>query len=434
VAVAAIGYTVAQETKEGDIPLITVSGEKQLVPIAVPNFQPLGGSGDPRDFAGKLRRVLAYDVAVSGFFKVLDPQTYVARAGEGIEGDTISFADWFNVGAQLLVKTGFTLAGSSLRLEGRLYEVSREQGKLVLAKTFAGDASDARFLTHLWGNAIVKFFTNEDGIFTTRIAYSVRNRVEGQVAKNLYVVDYDGNGKRAVTSNTGLNLLPRWSPDGAALLASSTMNRKWEVVRVSLKTGKAKVLSSRRGLNLGGAYSPDGSSVVATLSQDGNSEIYLLTAAGSIKQRLTDHWGIDSSPTFSPDGRRIAWVSDRSGTPQIYVMSADGSNPRRLTFRGSYNQEPDWSPKGDKIAFTGRDQRFDLFTVDVTSGAIDRLTQATGNNEHAKWSPDGRHLVFSSTRGGASSVWLMWADGSNQRPLPGAGKGAYTPAWSPRFQ
>jgi TolB protein len=433
--VAAVGYTVAQEVAPGEIPEITISGDKQLVPIAIPNLKLLGGR-DPRDYATGLRKVLAYDLAVCGLFKVLDPKSYVASPSEGIEPGAINFGDWFNVGAQLVVKTGFSLSGSRLSLEGRLYEVSQNQGKAVLSKTFAGDASDARHLAHLWANAILKYFTNEDGIFTTRIAYARRTRAGGEVAKNLYVVDFDGNGRRALTNNQGLNLLPRWSPDGAAILASSTMNRKWQVVRISLASGRAKVISDYPGLNTGGTYSPDGGKIAVTLSKDGNSEIYLLTAAGGILQRLTDHWGIDTSPAFSPNGRQIAFVSDRSSTPQIYVMNADGSGVRRLTHRGSYNQEPDWSPKGDKVVFSGRDSggKFDLFTVDVSSGSIERLTQGAGHNEHAKWSPDGRHLVYSSTRGGGSGIWLMWADRTNQRPMPGAGAGASTPAWSPRFQ
>ena len=64
-------------------------------------------------------------------------------------------------------------------------------------------------------------------------------------------------------------------------------------------------------------------------------------------------------------------------------MNADGSNQRRLTFQGDYNQTPDWSPKGDLIAFTARDERavFDIFTVRVSDGVIQRLTQNQGNNE-----------------------------------------------------
>jgi TolB protein len=434
-ALFAAGYGLAQDApKEGDIPLITVTGEKKVVPVAVAYFQALGGSSDPRDFRAELRKLVADDLASTGLFKVIEPSTHLAKDTEGIETDTIVFADWFNSGAQLLIKTGFSLSDASLRLEGRLYEVSAQSGRLALNKTFSGDASDARPLAHLWANAIVKYFTGEDGIFNTRIAYTRKHRVKGRPAKNLYVIDYDGHGKRALTSNTGLNLLPRWAPGGAAILASTTMNRRWQIVRISLASSRPKILSSKPGLNLAGSYAPDGSSFLATLSIDGNSEVYLLSGAGEILRRLTDHWGIDSTPTFSPDGSRVAWVSDRSGSPQIYVMGADGSGQRRLTFRGSYNQEPDWSPKGDKIVFSGRDGRFDLFTIDVASGAAERLTQGAGNNEHPKWSPDGRFVVYSSTRKGGSRIYTMAADGTNPRALTNAGAGVYTPAWSPRVQ
>jgi TolB protein len=436
--IAAVGYTVAlgEDTKEGEIPEITISGDKQLVPVGLPNLVQMGGS-DPRDFKSSLRKVLAYDLAVCGLFKVLDLKSYLASPSEGIEPATINFDSWVKTGAQLLIKSGFTLSGSRLQLEGRLYEVSQGQGNMVLNKSFAGDASDARHLAHLWANSIVKYFTKEDGIFTTRIAYSRRSRIDGEIAKNLHVIDFDGNGRRALTNNKGLNLLPRWSPDGAAVIASSTMNRKWQVVRISLASGRVKVISNQYGSNLAGGYSPDGGKIAVTLSKDGNSEIYLLTPTGSILQRLTEDRGIDTSPTFSPDGTRIAWVSDRSGTPQIYVMNANGTGQRRLTFKGKYNQEPDWSPKGDSILFTGRDDsggRFDIFTVDPSNGSIERMTQGAGMNEHAKWSPDARHLVFASTRGGGSGIWLMWADRTNTRPLSQAGLGSYTPAWSPRFQ
>ncbi len=50
---------------------------------------------------------------------------------------------------------------------------------------------------------------------------------------------------------------------------------------------------------------------------------------------------------------------------------------KRITFQGNYNQTPDWSPRGDLIAFTARDERnaFDLFTIDVDTGKVNRLTQ-----------------------------------------------------------
>jgi TolB protein len=54
------------------------------------------------------------------------------------------------------------------------------------------------------------------------------------------------------------------------------------------------------------------------------------------------------------------------------------------------------------IAFTGRDERlvFDIFTMDLRTGKIERLTQNQGSNEDPTWSPDCRLVVYSSSRGG----------------------------------
>jgi TolB protein len=112
---------------------------------------------------------------------------------------------------------------------------------------------------------------------------------------------------------------------------------------------------------------------------------------------------------------------------------ANPKDVRRLTFQGNYNQTPDWSPRGDLIAFTARDERnaFDLFTVNVESGKVTRLTQDQGNNQEPSFSPNGRLIVFNSNRTGASMLWVMTAEGQNQKMLP-LEKGDYsTPDWGP---
>jgi TolB protein len=154
--------------------------------------------------------------------------------------------------------------------------------------------------------------------------------------------------------------------------------------------------------------------------------------SGSNLRRLTRDWAIDSSASFSPDSQKIAFVSERPGTPQIYTMNVDGTSVKRLTFQGNYNQTPHWSPRGDWIVFNARDERlvYDIFKIKPDTGEIVRLTQDQGNNEHPCFSPDGNHVVFSSTRSGESKIYIMNADGTNQRPISRS-KGEYTtPDWS----
>jgi TolB protein len=115
------------------------------------------------------------------------------------------------------------------------------------------------------------------------------------------------------------------------------------------------------------------------------------------------------------------------------MMNADGSEPKRLTFFGNYNQAPAWSPKGNIVAFMGRDERniFDIFLLDVNDPTnVQRLTQDQGNNEDPSWSPDGRHIAFSSNRSGQYKVYIMNADGTNQRLISYAAGAFTSPSWS----
>jgi TolB protein len=182
---------------------------------------------------------------------------------------------------------------------------------------------------------------------------------------------------------------------------------------------------------MGAAFSPDGQRIAVTLSESGNAEIYVLDRSGAILKQLTNTPFIDTSPTWSPDGSRIAFVSDRDGSPQIWVMAADGSGQRRVTRQGNYNQTPKWIPRKDSpplVAFTARDNNlvYDIFTVDVDTGNIARITQGHGSNRSPTWAPDGRALAYESSRGG---IWISTADGRTEKQVYTGN--ATTPAWSP---
>jgi TolB protein len=83
------------------------------------------------------------------------------------------------------------------------------------------------------------------------------------------------------------------------------------------------------------------------------------------------------------------------------------------------------------ITFTARDERnaFDIFTVEVATGKINRLTQDQGNNEEPSFSPNGRMIAFVSTRNGKRQLFVMSADGNFQRQM--STEETSTPSWGP---
>jgi len=104
------------------------------------------------------------------------------------------------------------------------------------------------------------------------------------------------------------------------------------------------VRSSNSYLDWMPRYSPDGTKIVFSSKRDGddNEKIYIMDANGSNPTRLTSGSGQDWYPCFSPDGRKIVFSSNRSGNWEIYVMSVDGSNLTKITDHTSGNSYPFW--------------------------------------------------------------------------------------------
>ncbi len=386
--------------------VIDVESETRgLYPIAVPT-----GVDSDRGLAKTVADVLSFDLKVAGWFKVLDPRSFLADLKK--EGLSIDPPKWKNVGAFGVVKYQAVATGSKIRVEFRLYET--DKGKTpVLSKTYQGSQSDVRAFAHSWANEVVKYFTGEDGFFGSKIAFVTKPRGGG---KRILAMDFDGHGEYALTRNKYINILPAWSPSGGQVAFTSYMRDNPDLYIVGAGGGRPKRISRHRGMNTGASWSPDGSKIALTLSKDGNPEIYIISAStGQIIKRLTRNRAIETSPAFSPDGKEIAFVSDREGTPQIFVMNADGSNQRRVSMNGNYNTTPTWSPQKDRriIAYTTRDGGlFDIVTLDLASGKYTRITQGEGNNEEPAFSPNGRAIAFASVRKGGSGVYIANADGT----------------------
>jgi len=402
-------------------PVIDISGGRvQAYPLAL--ARPLGA----QEAGVAISSVLGQDFERSGLFKLLDPASFLAPASEGLTG--IDFSKWQTVGAQALVKMSCEAAGAeSVTCDLRLYDVSL--GQETLHGTYSAPKNSQRQIAHRFGDDVVHFFTQEPGIFQTRIAY-VR---ESEAGKQIISADWDGFNPQALTG-ASINLLPAWTPDAKLIAFTSFRDGAGaHIFTVDTASRAIKPLVLMGDFATGAAYAPDGSRFLFSASVADNTDVYVSQPDGSAGKRLTDARGIDISASWSPDGKRIAFVSERAGSPQIYTMAADGTDVRRLTYQGNYNQEPAWSPKGDLIAFSGRDEHrvFDLYTVAIESGKVTSLTQNAGTNEKPTWAPNGRYLLFSSTRGGHRQLWMVQPDGSNPHQISNEKSGASDPAWGP---
>jgi dipeptidyl aminopeptidase/acylaminoacyl peptidase len=181
-------------------------------------------------------------------------------------------------------------------------------------------------------------------------------------------------------------------------------------------------------------------------------DVWLIDADGGNNRQITQSPRSDNHPRWSPDGKTIAFLSDRDGVASIYLISIAGGEAAKLTSEPAAIRDFAWSPDAKTIAFNrfdeavpstearvvGEGRRYaHLYTIDVASKEVRRLTRGDFSIFDLDWSPDGTTIAF--TRGPGlgldeqyrTDIYTIPADGGEMRALvvrPGIDwKPAYAP-------
>jgi len=337
--------------------------------------------------------------------------------------------------ASMLAFGNLGASGNNLTVQGWLYDVKNIASPQVLGKQYSDAATSdaARRTAHKFADEIIfRLGGGIAGIAESQIFF-VSSR-SGH--KEIWAMDYDGEGQHQITHLGTISLSPRISPDGSRLAFSSLTKSGWDILMYSMDLNRLLSFPRFGGTNLSPAWSPDGTRLAFSSSRGGDPEIYVVDQSGANLKRLTVSKMPDVSPVWNrKTGAQIAWVSGRTDLPQIYTMESDGTNIQRMTDQG-YAVSPAWSPNGQFLVFSwirhygpGAPGAEDLYIMDIASKQWVQLTHDGGRNDFPSWSPDGRHIVFQSSRSGGEQIWTMLADGSNQKQLTSTGSNTQ-PNWS----
>lgn len=185
------------------------------------------------------------------------------------------------------------------------------------------------------------------------------------------------------------------------------------------------------------SWSPDGKHFLVTRIHKGKMGLWTVTADGKEWKQV---FPSNKEPHFDghwfPDSKSIVFVFDKlqgtDGKLQIDTIQPDGNGHKNLVPHKAMEESPRWSPDGKWLVWVStRDKNQEIYMVDAEGKNLKRITTDPGPDNNPSWSPDGKRIAFCSGRKGNFDIYVMNADGSDLRQLTTDPYMDYWPVWSP---
>ncbi len=308
-----------------------------------------------------------------------------------------------------------------------------------------------------------------------RVAYTVVT-IEGPELlyhSAVWIAPTTGGEPRRITWSANGESRPRWSPDGRMIAVLSGVSAGG-LRLIDPDDGSSREIATIPGGVSDFAWSPDGRTLVVVGSgvetparppeqlritalhykgdtlglQTGSvNHLWLVQSDGSAApHQLTYGGAADSAPSWSPDGRSVAFTRTRPaagvGAPfdDVWVVDAKSGAERNLTAGHGPCFRPVWSPDGRSLAWAGHEdpndiwwaRNFGIWMMDADGGEPRELTREFDRTcfqavfrepfrgvpwPTARWTADGRRLVFVATIGGTCHLHAVPANGGPVEPL-----------------
>lgn len=216
---------------------------------------------------------------------------------------------------------------------------------------------------------------------------------------DIYIADRNGKNLKNLTNAYGYDAEGAFSPDGKKIIFASNRN----IYKKSKLTEKEK-----KRLKIDPSYFCD---------------VFIMDADGSNVKQLTDESGYDGGTFFSPDGKKVIWrkFNEDGDKADVYTMNVDGSAKKQITDFNAMSWAPYYHPTQEYIIFASNKYgfgNFELFIVDAEGEKEPiRITTTDGFDGLPVFSPDGKKLVWTSTRTSDKKAQLFIANWNHEAAL-----------------
>ena len=257
-----------------------------------------------------------------------------------------------------------------------------------------------------------------------QIAYSteeIRDPASRQSDSGLWIIDLSGGAPRKV-EGTGDASQPAWSPGGARLVYWSNTGGQRDIYTIAVAGGERAAVVEDAALDWSPVWAPDGQGVYFASDRGGAFNVWRAEvdeASGRTSgAREPVTLGVSASieqPSISKDGRRMAFRAHQVSVNPVAIpfdpATGRAGRPRPLRNATGILEPNSVSPDGQWLAYAGGDHQEDISIGAIDGSGVRRITDDVARDRGPVWMPDGRSLVFYSTRAGRWEVWRIGRDG-----------------------
>jgi len=224
------------------------------------------------------------------------------------------------------------------------------------------------------------------------------------VSRGAFLIDLQTAAREDLPA---LNNAASFSPDGRKVVSgfqTGSPGLRTEIVEYDLATHQLTFLAPDPQGDWLPTYSHDGRSVIFNSYRTGGSDLYRLDRETRAVEALTNDPRYEAHAQLSLDDRRIAFhrqIKDNDYAVQILDLAT--RDVTSIADTPSEEAYPAWSPDGRMLVFSSTrgnaDGETDLYIATTDGTIVRRLTSAPGRDTYADWSADGRYIYFNSSRG-----------------------------------